>query len=48
MDELEQGWRPGDTIYVDLPDGQTVRCRIVDILDDGTVRVLPEHEVTIR
>ena len=26
VDESEPGWRAGDTIYVDLPDGQTVRC----------------------
>jgi hypothetical protein len=38
VDELEPGWPPGDTIYVELPDGQTVRYRIVTVLDDGTVR----------
>jgi hypothetical protein len=47
VDEPEPGWRLGDTLYVDLPDGQTVRCRIVDILEDGTVQVVPEHAVTI-
>ena len=47
VDEAEPGWRPGDTLYVDLPDGQTVRCRIVDILEDGTVQVVSEHPVTI-
>ena len=41
MDEPDTGWRPGDTIYVDLPDGQTVRWRIVDVLDDGTMQVVP-------
>jgi hypothetical protein len=47
VDEPEPGWRPGDTLYVDLPDGQTVRCRIVDIGEDGTLQVVPEHPVTI-
>ena len=47
VDEPESGWRPGDTICVDLPDGQSVRCRIVADLDDGTIQVVPEHPVTI-
>ena len=47
VEEPEPGWRPGDTIYVDLPDGQTVRCRIVTVLEDGTIQVVPEHSVTI-
>ena len=47
LDEPEPGWRPGDTIYVELPDGQTVRCRIVTVVDDGTIQVVPEHPVTI-
>jgi hypothetical protein len=47
VDEPEPGWRPGDTIYVDLPDGPCVRCRIVNILEDGTVQVVPDHPVTI-
>jgi hypothetical protein len=47
VDESEQGWRPGDQILVDLPDGQTVRCRIVNVLEDGTVQVVPEHEVSV-
>ena len=47
VDQPEPGWRPGDTIYVDLPDGQSVRCRIVAVLDDGTIQVVPEHSVTI-
>jgi hypothetical protein len=47
VDEPESGWRPGDTIYVDLPDGQCVRCRIVDVLEDGTLQVVPDHPVTI-
>jgi hypothetical protein len=47
VDEPEPGWWPGDTIYVDLPDGQCVRCRIVDVLEDGTVQVVPDHPVTI-
>jgi hypothetical protein len=39
--------RPGDQILVDLPDGQVARCRIVNITDDGTIQVVPEHEVVI-
>jgi hypothetical protein len=40
--------RPQRTILVTLPDGQVVRCRVVSILDDGTVQVVPEHEVVVR
>jgi hypothetical protein len=47
MDEPEPGWGLGDQILVELPDGQTVRCRIVNVPDDGTVQVVPEHPVTI-
>ncbi len=47
VDEPEPGWSPGDQILVDLPDGQMVRCRIVNITPEGTVQVVPEHEVTI-
>lgn len=47
MDEPERGWRPGAQILVTLPDGQVVRCRIVAVLDDGTVQVVPEHEVVV-
>ena len=47
MDEPEPGWRPGDQLFVELPDGQTVRCRIVTITDTGTLQVVPEHEVVI-
>ncbi len=46
-DEPELGWRPGDYILVDLPDGQTVRCRVVNVKDDGTVQVVPDHAVVI-
>jgi len=42
------GWRPGDYILVDLLDGQTVRCRIVNITEDGTIQVVPEDAVVIR
>jgi hypothetical protein len=38
------GSRPGDEVLVDLPDGQTVGWRI-DVLDDGSMQVVPEHEV---
>ena len=47
VDEPEPEWRPGDRILVDLPDGQTVRCRIVNIKDDGTIQVVPEHAVVV-
>jgi hypothetical protein len=47
MDDSEEGWRPGDQIFVEFPDGQVVRCRIVNILDDGTVQVVPEHPVVL-
>jgi hypothetical protein len=47
VDEPEPGWRPGDEILVDLPDGQVARCRIVNVTEDGTVQVVPEHEVVI-
>jgi hypothetical protein len=47
VEEPEPGWRPGETILVDLPDGQTVRCRIVAVREDGTIQVVPEHSVTI-
>jgi len=47
VDEPEPGWSPGDQILVKLPDGQVVRCRIVNITPEGTVQVVPEHEVTI-
>jgi hypothetical protein len=43
----EPGWRLGDHIVVDLPDGQTVRCRIVNLKDDGTIQVVPEHAVVV-
>jgi hypothetical protein len=48
VDEPEPDWRPGDHIMVDLPDGQTVRCRVVNVKDDGTIQVVPEHAVLIR
>jgi hypothetical protein len=38
---------PGRPDLVDLPDGQVVRCRIVNITPEGTIQVVPEHEVTI-
>jgi hypothetical protein len=47
VDEPEPGWRPGDNIYVELPDRQCVCCRIVNILEDGAVPVVPDHPVTI-
>ena len=47
VDEPEPGWRLGNRILVDLPDGHTVRCRIVNIKDDGTIQVVPEHAVVV-
>lgn len=47
VDEPEPGWRPGDRILVDLPDGRPVRCRVVNVADDGTIQVVPEHAVVI-
>jgi hypothetical protein len=48
MEEPEWTWKPGEQILVTLPDGQVVRCRVVNVLDDGTVQVVPEHEVVVR
>jgi hypothetical protein len=47
VDVPEPGWRPGDRILVQLPDGQTVRCRVGNVKDDGTVQVVPENVVVI-
>jgi len=47
VDVPEPGWSLGDQILVELPDGQVVRCRIVNITPEVTVQVIPEHEVTI-
>jgi hypothetical protein len=47
VDEPEPGWRPGDRILVDHPSGQTVRCRVVNVTDDGTIQVVPEKAVVI-
>ena len=47
VDEAEPGWRPGDQILIDLPDGQRVRARIVNITDEGTIQVVPEHDVVV-
>jgi hypothetical protein len=46
--EPEREWRPGEQILVTLPDEQVVRCRVVNVLADGTVQVVPEHEVAVR
>ena len=45
VDEVEPGWRPGDQILIDLPDGQTVRARIVNITDEDTIQVVPDDDV---
>jgi len=31
---------------VDLNCAQTMRCRIVTVLEEGTIQVVPEHPVT--
>lgn len=48
MDEPEPVWRPGDRILVDLPDGQRVRCRVLNVKEDGTIQVVPEYAVVIH
>jgi hypothetical protein len=45
VEEPEPGWRPGDTISVDLPDGQAVRCRIVAAREDGPIQIGACHPV---
>jgi len=47
VNERVREWRLGEQILVTLPDGQVVRCRVVNVLDDGAVQVVPEHEVVI-
>ena len=46
-DDPERGWRPGGHILIDLPDGRTARCRVVNVKHDGTIRVVPEHAIVI-
>ena len=47
MGEPDPGRRLGDELLIELPDGQIVRCRIVNITDIDTTQVVPEHEVVI-
>ena len=47
VNEPAREWRLGEQILITLPDGQVVRCCVVNVLDDGTVQVVPEHEVVI-
>jgi len=47
VDDPERGWRPGGHILIDLPDGQTVRGRAVNISDDGATQVVLEHAIVI-
>ena len=47
VDEPEPGWRQATLSMSSYPDGQSVRCRIVTVLEDGTIQVVPEHPVTI-
>ena len=44
--EPPREWRLGEQILVYLPGGEDVLCRVV-MLDDGTVQVVPQHEVVI-
>jgi hypothetical protein len=37
--------KSGDRIPIDLLDRQTVRCRFVNLKDDGTIQVVPEHAI---
>lgn len=48
VEEPAPGWRSGDNILVELPDGQTVRCRVVNVKEDGTIQVVPQHAVGIH
>jgi hypothetical protein len=34
-------WRSGERILVTLPDGHGARCRVMNVLDDGTVHAVP-------
>ncbi len=47
VDDPERGWRPGGHILIDLPDGQTVRGRAVNVSDDGATQVVPVHAIVI-
>ena len=47
VDDPERGWRPGGHILIDLPDAQTLRCRVVLVSEDGTIQVVPEHAIAI-
>jgi hypothetical protein len=47
VNDPEPGGRPGDQVLVDLPDGQVVRCRRVNITEDGAVQVVPDHKIVI-
>jgi hypothetical protein len=38
----------GEQILVILPDGQLVRCRVLIVDEDGSMQVVPEHEVVVR
>ena len=47
VDDPERGWRTGGHILINLPDGQRLRCRVVNVSEDGTIQVVPEHAVVI-
>jgi hypothetical protein len=47
VDDPERGWRRGGHIPIDLPDGQTLRCSVVNVREDGTIQVVPEHAIVI-
>ena len=41
-------WQPGDWIVVELPDGRRIRCRIVNITEDGTIQASRPHGMPTR
>jgi hypothetical protein len=41
VDEPERRWRSGEQILVTLPDGQVVRCRVLNVDEDGNMQVVP-------
>lgn len=47
VDEPERPWRPGERLELRVEDGQRVWVRVVEVAEDGTVRVMPESAVTL-
>jgi hypothetical protein len=42
----EREYRLGEQLVVTFEDGQRVTVRVVEVAEDGTVRVMPEAAVT--